>query len=408
MKLVFLYISLLLLSCASLSAQIMLPAYQAIQYKGSITVTTAAITNNTDGATATSGGTVAGFGTVTARGICWSTDTGPTTSANIITSGSGLGTYTSELTGLSPATLYYVRAYATVAGTTTYGNEVIFTTPPISTFYTTGSLQYFTVPTGVTSITIEAAGGNGASSLASGGTIALGGIGATIKGTFAVTPGTVLELLVGDNGITNSQVKNQSTSGGGGGGSWVLRSGTLLLVAGGGGGGSSSLQYGNAKGSNATVNTIGSSGTKGTGGSLSNPATVYTGGNSGNGGNGAGVNFTGAGAGGGWLTNGEGIGAGKAYPGAPSQGISISSVVLISGGGYGGGGGGLSSRNNQAAGGGGGGGYSGGGSSSLSYTVATEYQGSASGGGGSSFNSGTIPVNIAGITHAQPYIKIIW
>ncbi len=44
------------------------------------------------------------------------------------TDGTGTGSFTSNLTGLVGSTLYYVRAYATNGGGTTYGTEVSFTT----------------------------------------------------------------------------------------------------------------------------------------------------------------------------------------------------------------------------------------------------------------------------------------
>ncbi len=93
------------------------------------TVTTAAITNITQ-TTATSGGTVLSDGgaTVTARGVCWSTTSGPTISGNHTIDGTGTGTFVSNLTGLTGGTLYYVRAYATNSIGTSYGNELTFTT----------------------------------------------------------------------------------------------------------------------------------------------------------------------------------------------------------------------------------------------------------------------------------------
>ena len=93
------------------------------------TVTTANITNITD-TTATSGGDVTSDGgvTVTARGVCWSTSPNPTTVNSYTTDGSGTGTFVSNLTGLTPLTLYYVKAYATNSVGTAYGNEVTFTT----------------------------------------------------------------------------------------------------------------------------------------------------------------------------------------------------------------------------------------------------------------------------------------
>ena len=65
---------------------------------------------------------------VTARGICWSTSQNPTIEDNKTTNGSGLGSFTSNLSNLASQTTYYVRAYATNEVGTSYGNEVSFTT----------------------------------------------------------------------------------------------------------------------------------------------------------------------------------------------------------------------------------------------------------------------------------------
>ena len=83
--------------------------------------------------TATGGGNVTANGgaTVTQRGICWSTLQNPTTADSKTTDGSGNGTYTSNLTGLSANTTYYVRAYATNSAGTAYGAEVTFTSAQI-------------------------------------------------------------------------------------------------------------------------------------------------------------------------------------------------------------------------------------------------------------------------------------
>ena len=93
------------------------------------TVTTANVTNITS-STATCGGTVTAdaCSPVTARGVCWSTSHNPTVSGSHITSGTGTGTFTSNLTGLAENTTYYVRAYATTAAGTQYGAEKSFKT----------------------------------------------------------------------------------------------------------------------------------------------------------------------------------------------------------------------------------------------------------------------------------------
>jgi len=92
-----------------------------------LTTTAASSIANT---TAVSGGNISAQGgsAVTARGVCWATTTGPTISSSHTTNGTGTGTFTSNLTGLTLGTLYYVRAYATNTAGTAYGNEITFTT----------------------------------------------------------------------------------------------------------------------------------------------------------------------------------------------------------------------------------------------------------------------------------------
>jgi len=65
---------------------------------------------------------------VTAKGVCWSTSQNPTLADDFTVNGTGTGSFTSSLTGLSANTVYYVRAYATNSAGTAYGNEVSFTT----------------------------------------------------------------------------------------------------------------------------------------------------------------------------------------------------------------------------------------------------------------------------------------
>ncbi len=81
--------------------------------------------------TATCGGSVVSqdSASVTARGVCWSTTAIPTVALSTkTTDGSGTGSFTSNITGLTPDSAYYVRAYATSSAGTVYGNEFTFTT----------------------------------------------------------------------------------------------------------------------------------------------------------------------------------------------------------------------------------------------------------------------------------------
>jgi hypothetical protein len=94
------------------------------------TVATSAISDTT-GVSAVSGGNITSDGgsAVTARGIVWGTSPSPTVSlATKTADGSGSGQFSSRMEGLSKGTKYYVRAYATNAAGTAYGNEVSFTT----------------------------------------------------------------------------------------------------------------------------------------------------------------------------------------------------------------------------------------------------------------------------------------
>ena len=93
------------------------------------TVTTASITNlcNT---TATGGGNVIADGgaSVTERGVCWGTAASPSITGSHTSDGSGTGSFVSSITGLSPNTFYFIRAYATNSAGTAYGSELTFTT----------------------------------------------------------------------------------------------------------------------------------------------------------------------------------------------------------------------------------------------------------------------------------------
>ena len=80
--------------------------------------------------TATSGGKVTNEGgdPVISRGICWGTTAEPTITNSKTTESGGLGSFISNITLLTPNTIYYVRAYATNIAGIGYGNQVSFTT----------------------------------------------------------------------------------------------------------------------------------------------------------------------------------------------------------------------------------------------------------------------------------------
>ncbi|MEI7423283.1 MAG: FISUMP domain-containing protein [Prolixibacteraceae bacterium] len=78
----------------------------------------------------TSGGTIVtdGGAAITARGVCWNTIANPTIVNNKTTDGTGTGTFTSSITGLTPGVTYYIRAYATNNIGTAYGNQITIAT----------------------------------------------------------------------------------------------------------------------------------------------------------------------------------------------------------------------------------------------------------------------------------------
>ncbi len=118
-------------------------------------LTTAAASSIAD-VRAVSGGNVTNDGgaAVSVRGVCWSTTSGTESVAGShTTDGTGTGSFTSNITGLTASTTYYVMAYATNSAGTAYGNEIIFTTnASLLPVVTTGSV------TGITSTSFTASG----------------------------------------------------------------------------------------------------------------------------------------------------------------------------------------------------------------------------------------------------------
>lgn len=65
---------------------------------------------------------------VTARGVCYSTAPNPTLANSLTVNGTGKGSFTANLAGLSTVVTYYVRPYATNSVGTTYGAQQTVTT----------------------------------------------------------------------------------------------------------------------------------------------------------------------------------------------------------------------------------------------------------------------------------------
>ena len=123
-------------------------------------VTTTGITSITQ-TTAVSGGNITddNGGSVTARGVCWSTVTNPTTADSKTIDGTDKGSFVSNLTGLVGNTTYYVRAYATNSAGTQYGNQISFLTSPLMPTLTTSAITLVTNNSCTTGGSISSDGG---------------------------------------------------------------------------------------------------------------------------------------------------------------------------------------------------------------------------------------------------------
>ena len=167
---------------------------------------------NISGSTATSGGYITGDGgfAVTARGVVWSSSQNPSVTDNqgITSDGTGISSFISELTSLTPSTIYYLRAYATNIAGTHYGNELSFSTKGGLPVLTTAKLTAIT-----------------ATSATSGGNI-------TSDGGFAVTARGVVWSSSQNPTITNNQGLSSDGSGVGSFSSNItnLQAGTVYFV----------------------------------------------------------------------------------------------------------------------------------------------------------------------------------
>jgi hypothetical protein len=176
------------------------------------TISETASATSITSSTATIGGTITADGgaTVTSRGVVYGTSSLSSTFS--VTTGTGTGTYTSSLTGLTPATTYYVRSFATNSVGTVYGTETSFTTIAIAPTLTT---------TAASSITKYAASAGGAITSNGGSTITASGICwsttatptiSNSKTTDGTTSGTFTSSLTGLTAGTTYYVRAYATN----------------------------------------------------------------------------------------------------------------------------------------------------------------------------------------------------
>lgn len=116
-------------------------------------VNTASISNITASAARCGGNVIKDGGlAVTARGVVWSTKPNPTIDNDTTINGSGNGSFTALMTGLTHNTTYYVRAYATNSSGTSYGEQKSFVTQngiiSLITYYANSIKTYSTISGG--------------------------------------------------------------------------------------------------------------------------------------------------------------------------------------------------------------------------------------------------------------------
>jgi uncharacterized protein (TIGR02145 family) len=128
-----------------------IPSWSGAAYP---TLTTSSISSITS-TSVNSGGNISSDGgaVVSARGLVYATISNPTLSNTLLTIGSGVGGFSGSLSGLTPNSTYYIRAYATNSSGTGYGNEVIFQTLTVAvpTLITTDA-------SGITQTTVTSGG----------------------------------------------------------------------------------------------------------------------------------------------------------------------------------------------------------------------------------------------------------
>jgi len=119
-------------ACVINGNNIFLGTYGAGIWKTQITqpaITTAPVANIT-GTQAQVGGIITNIGGLPfkKKGVCYATTANPTVFNNVVFAGTSFSNFTQNISGLTPSTPYYVKAFIMTNTDTIYGNEVNFTT----------------------------------------------------------------------------------------------------------------------------------------------------------------------------------------------------------------------------------------------------------------------------------------
>jgi hypothetical protein len=312
------------------------------------------------------------------------TDSGPFTFATKVASGKPYAV--TVFTQPAGVTCSVTNGSGTMGSTAV--TNVAVTCKGSVTFAYTGAAQTFTVPGGITQVTLAVWGAQGNSNAQS----IAGGLGGYATGTLAVTPGQVLNVYVGGGGTTGT------AAGFNGGGSAAVH--PCATAAGGGGGGASDVR--------ATGTALGDRVIVGAGGGGAAGNRISGCGRGGGGGGGGG--YYGGGGGAGWPDTGGALPTGGTQSAGGSAGTSsYTGANNGTGGSLGtGGNGGPEVSSSQAGSNTASAGGAGGGATGASGTYAGNYTG-ASGAGGSSYVGGvTGGTTTAGQRSGAGQVQISW
>ncbi len=176
-------------------------------------VTTSTPASSISTTSAVVGGNVTdeGITQVTSRGIVYGTTAGSLTYT--VTTGSGAGTFTTTLTGLTAGTTYFLRSFATNMQGTAYGAEINFITLSAPIISATAS------PTSINTTSVISGGtitGNGGSSILTSGLVwgisANPTIALSTKTTDGTTSGTFTSSITGLTAGTTYHVRAYATN----------------------------------------------------------------------------------------------------------------------------------------------------------------------------------------------------
>ncbi|MFM6982598.1 MAG: gliding motility-associated C-terminal domain-containing protein [Chitinophagaceae bacterium] len=173
-----------------------LTSFGTTTFAGPPSVSTSTISLLTHNSVRSGGTNVTDGGVVLdGKGVVWSTSANPTITNNKLDAGTATADFISDVTGLSPQTTYYLRAYATNNSGTRYGSSQVFTT--------------YSSPVTAQASNLTATGNNTTSTK-----LDFTWVGATFPGTGATNKGYILLAAIAPNTPTLSSNNGQAPAAG--------------------------------------------------------------------------------------------------------------------------------------------------------------------------------------------------